>query len=112
MTMPSGPLWLVVAFINGSAAPMHGRTAMQRNLTLAFALALTAGAPAIAASYSQRPVAATTQPHHKPQWIEISSFSFGVSRQINAPTHDASDREGTMPTISQIKVHEPKFKRR
>jgi len=81
---------------------------MQRTLTLAFVLAITASVPALAAGYSQGPVAATAQPHHKPQWIEISSFSFGTSRQINPPTHSASDREGTVPDIGEVIVAKPK----
>lgn len=94
---------------------------MRRTLTRALAIALIAGAPAAAASYAHGPAASVTGPRHKPcgkahrrgcHWIEISSFQYGVGRGISAPTHGASDREGSTPSIGEITVHKPKRKSR
>lgn len=96
---------------------MQVRTAMQRTLTLAFALALIASAPAVAASQGHRPAVSATRPHQKPcprrrgcHWIEISSFQFGVARGVNTPSRGASDREGSTSSIGELTVHKPKRK--
>jgi hypothetical protein len=92
---------------------------MRRGLTLALAMALIAGAPAVAVSQGHGPAASATGPHQKPcgkarrrncHWIEINSFQFGVGRGNNAQTHGASDREGTTPSIGEVTVHKPKRK--
>lgn len=38
------------------------------------------------------------------QWIEISSFQWGVGRGISSPTGGSSDREGSSPSVSQIVI--------
>jgi len=38
------------------------------------------------------------------QWVEINSFQFGVERQISSPAASQADREGTMPSVSEIVV--------
>jgi hypothetical protein len=92
---------------------------MRRTLTLAFAMALIGGAPVAAASHGQGPAVSASSAHQKPcgktrrpgcQWIEINSFSFGAGRGPSAPTHGASDREGSTPSIGEVTVHKPKRK--
>ena len=90
---------------------------MQRTLTLAFALALITGPPAVAASQGHGPAASAIRPHQKPcphrrgcHWIEISSFQFGVARHVNTPSRGASDREGSNSSIGEVTVHKPKHK--
>jgi type VI secretion system secreted protein Hcp len=41
------------------------------------------------------------------QWIEISSFQWGVGRGISSPTGGSSDREGSSPSVSEIVVTKP-----
>lgn len=43
----------------------------------------------------------TTQVTHK-QWIEISSFQFGVGRGISSGVGGGSKREATAPSVSEI----------
>ncbi|MEI6159401.1 MAG: type VI secretion system tube protein Hcp [Roseococcus sp.] len=43
----------------------------------------------------------TTQVTHK-EWIEISSFQFGVGRGISSGVGGASKREATAPSVSEI----------
>jgi type VI secretion system secreted protein Hcp len=38
------------------------------------------------------------------QWIELSSFQWGVGRGITSATSSAADREGTTPSVSEIVV--------
>jgi len=94
---------------------------VRRTLAFAFAIALVAGGPVAAASYAHGPAASATRPHHKPcgrsrrrgcQWIEVSSFSFGVARGTNATTHGASGREAGTPSVGEITVRKPKRKGR
>jgi len=37
-------------------------------------------------------------------WIEISSFSWGVGRGIGSPTGGSADREGSTPSVGEIVV--------
>lgn len=41
------------------------------------------------------------------QWIEISSFQWGVGRGISSPTGGSADREGSTPSVSEITVTKP-----
>lgn len=72
---------------------------MQRTLTLAFAMVLITGAPAIAASHGQGPTASATSADQKPcgkaprrgcSGKGINSLQFGVGRGVKAPTHGVS----------------------
>jgi type VI secretion system secreted protein Hcp len=44
-----------------------------------------------------------TEEGHK-EWIELSSFQFGVGRGIGSPTGGAHDRESSAPSVSEITV--------
>lgn len=44
----------------------------------------------------------TAKGHEK--WIEVSAFSFGVSRNISTKPGAVSDRESTKPSISEIEI--------
>ena len=44
-----------------------------------------------------------TESAHK-NWIEVSSFQFGVGRGISSPTGASSDRESSAPSISEVVV--------
>jgi type VI secretion system secreted protein Hcp len=44
-----------------------------------------------------------TEDSHK-NWIELESFQWGVGRGISTPVGRASDREASMPSISEIVV--------
>jgi type VI secretion system secreted protein Hcp len=37
-------------------------------------------------------------------WVEISSFQWGVGRGITSPTGSEADREGSLPSVSEIVV--------
>jgi type VI secretion system secreted protein Hcp len=37
-------------------------------------------------------------------WIEAGSLQFGVGRGISTPTGNASDREASAPSISEVTV--------
>jgi hypothetical protein len=42
------------------------------------------------------------------QWIEISSFQWGVGRGIVGSTSSNSDKEGSTPSVGEIVVTKPK----
>jgi hypothetical protein len=42
------------------------------------------------------------------QWIEISSFQWGVGRGISSGSSSSSDREGSVPSVSEVVVTKPK----
>ena len=44
-----------------------------------------------------------TEEGHK-DWIELSSFQWGVGRGISTPTGGAADRESSAPSVSEITV--------
>ncbi len=44
-----------------------------------------------------------TESNHK-NWIELSSFRWGVGRGISSPTGASADRESSAPSISEIVV--------
>jgi hypothetical protein len=93
---------------------------MRRSLTLALAVVLVAGAPALAASVGHGPAVSAGGHRHKPCsqshrrgcWIQVSSFQFGVALANTAPTHGGSGREAGVPSVGEIKVTKPKPKRR
>jgi type VI secretion system secreted protein Hcp len=37
-------------------------------------------------------------------WIELSSFQFGVGRGISSPTGSSADRQSSVPSVSEIKI--------
>jgi type VI secretion system secreted protein Hcp len=37
-------------------------------------------------------------------WIEIDSFQWGIGRQISSPTGGSSDREGSVPSVTEIVI--------
>jgi type VI secretion system secreted protein Hcp len=39
-----------------------------------------------------------------PQWIELQSMQFGVSRAVSPPTSGSSNREASPPSISEIVI--------
>jgi len=54
-------------------------------------------------NYSGYPAGAQGKPSHR-QWIEISSFQWGIGRGITTSSGGASDREGSAPSVSEIVV--------
>lgn len=44
-----------------------------------------------------------TESNHK-NWIELSSFQWGVGRGISSPTGASADRESSAPSVSEIVV--------
>ncbi len=42
-----------------------------------------------------------TESNHK-NWIEVSSFQWGVGRGISSPTGASADRESSAPSVSEI----------
>jgi type VI secretion system secreted protein Hcp len=38
------------------------------------------------------------------EWIELSSFQFGVGRGISSPTGGSADRESSAPSLSEITI--------
>jgi hypothetical protein len=86
---------------------------------LAVVASLAAAAAATGASFGPRPVASVTRSHPKPcgkgrrrgcHYIEISSFSWGVSRGTVAPPAGAAGREGSTPGLGEVTVRKPKRK--
>lgn len=53
-------------------------------------------------NYDGIPGDATSGGHE--QWIEISSFQWGVGRGITSATASAADREGSTPSVSEVVV--------
>jgi type VI secretion system secreted protein Hcp len=49
---------------------------------------------------------AVTEDSHK-EWIEVSSFQWGVGRGIATPTGAAADREASAPSVSEVVVTKP-----
>src|SRR5262245_22019949 len=47
-----------------------------------------------------------TEPGHL-NWIQISSFQWGVGRGISSPTGGSADRAGSAPSVSEIHIHKP-----
>jgi type VI secretion system secreted protein Hcp len=41
------------------------------------------------------------------QWIEVSSFQWGVGRGISTPTGSGGDRNTTAPNVSEVTVTKP-----
>ena len=42
------------------------------------------------------------------QWIEISSFQWGVGRGISSGSASSADKEGSVPSVGEIVVTKPK----
>jgi hypothetical protein len=88
---------------------------MQRTFTLALALALIVGAPAVAASQAHWPAVSATRPHHKPcdkahprRCHEMDSLQFSLGQGITTPPHASSERAGSTELFGQLNVHKPK----
>ncbi|HWA63945.1 MAG TPA: type VI secretion system tube protein Hcp [Caulobacteraceae bacterium] len=47
-----------------------------------------------------------TEEHHT-DWISIQSFQWGVGRGISSPTGASSDRETSVPSVSEIVITKP-----
>jgi type VI secretion system secreted protein Hcp len=41
------------------------------------------------------------------QWVEVSSFQWGVGRGISTPTGSGGDRESSAPSVSEVVVTKP-----
>ena len=41
------------------------------------------------------------------QWVEVSSFQWGVGRAISTPTGSGGDRNTTAPSVSEVTVTKP-----
>ena len=59
-------------------------------------------------NYSGIPGNVQTMSGPPDQWIEISSFQWGVGRGISNSTSSTSDREGSAPSVGEIVVTKPK----
>src|SRR5437764_304354 len=57
---------------------------------------------AIYMNYDGIPGDVTSAGHE--QWIELSSFQWGVGRGIGDPSGSSADREGSTPSVSEIVV--------
>lgn len=53
-------------------------------------------------NYDGIPGDVTTAGHE--QWIEITSWQFGVSRAMTSASASAADREGSTPSVSEIVI--------
>jgi type VI secretion system secreted protein Hcp len=53
-------------------------------------------------NYDGIPGDVTTAGHE--QWIEITSWQFGVSRAMTSSSASAADREGSTPSVSEVVV--------
>jgi type VI secretion system secreted protein Hcp len=40
-------------------------------------------------------------------WVEITSFKFGVNREVSAPTGGSADRESSAPTVREVIITKP-----
>jgi type VI secretion system secreted protein Hcp len=52
---------------------------------------------------SGSPTGDVTESNHK-NWIECSSFQFGVGRGISSPTGGSADRESSAPSVSEVVI--------
>jgi type VI secretion system secreted protein Hcp len=53
-------------------------------------------------NYNDIPGDVTAEGHEK--WIELTSFDWGVGRDISSPTGASADRESSAPSVNEITV--------